>query len=206
MSGPFILSLSLSHTHQWLWHASPAPLLPLQLHFICCRSSRVALLNDSVQPVVGVWVLLIMPVSLWGEKYRQIRPENPGAAAPYHPAWWGPHGPNQTTNSSTSKRRWWPWGLTPGALFISGPKIAFHFSLQVSLLMDFKHAEFQHVLLQFPGFRLFWSRHPPTHMKQSISLTVKSIAFVTLCDESVAQMLTISCHNRIWHIIDGCSD
>lgn len=81
MSGPFILSFP--HTHISDCHApAPAPLLPLQLHFICCRSSRVAPLNDSTQPVVGVWVLLIMPVSLWGEKYRQIRVEYPGAVAP----------------------------------------------------------------------------------------------------------------------------
>lgn len=84
MSDSFILSLfrSHTHTHQCLRHASPAPVLPLQLHFICCRSSRVAPLNDSVQPVVGVLVLLIMPVSLWGEKYRQIRPEDLRALAP----------------------------------------------------------------------------------------------------------------------------
>lgn len=95
MSGP-VHSLSVSHTHQWLRHASPASLLPLQLHFICCRSSRVAPLNDSVRPVVGVWVLLIMPVSLWGEVYRQIRPEKAEAVAPHHLSWWGPDGPNQT--------------------------------------------------------------------------------------------------------------
>lgn len=52
------------HTHQWLWHNSLAPLLPVQLHFICHCSPWVVPLNESAQPVVGVWVLLIMPISL----------------------------------------------------------------------------------------------------------------------------------------------
>lgn len=89
-----ILSLCLSHTHQCLRHTRPAPLLPLQLHFICRRCSRVARLNDSVQPVVGVWVPLIMPVSLWGEKYRQIRPEKELRPCVIPPVG-GPHRPNQ---------------------------------------------------------------------------------------------------------------
>lgn len=97
-SGP-AHSFHLSHTHQWLRHASPASLLPLQLHFICCRSSRVARLNDSVRPVVGVWLLLIMPVSLCGPLYGQMRPEESGAVASHHLSWWRPAGPNRATAS-----------------------------------------------------------------------------------------------------------
>lgn len=129
---PFLL---LSHTHQWLWHTSPAPLLPLQLHFICCRSSRVALLNDTVQPMVGVWVLLIMPVSLWRERYRQIRPEDPGAVAPYHPTWWGASwtqsnykiAPRSNSDGGLEVQYLGPYSLASA----SGSKIAFHFSFWV---------------------------------------------------------------------------
>lgn len=108
-SGP-AHSFHLSHTHQWLRHASPASLLPLQLHFICCRSSRVAPLNDSVRPVVGVWLLLIMPVSLWGALYRQMRPEESRAAASHHLSWWRPVGPDRLTANFYAHQ--WPRGST----------------------------------------------------------------------------------------------
>lgn len=71
---PSSLPHSFSHSFSFTHTSVPPtrPLLPLQLHFICCRSSRVAPLNDSVQPVVGVWVLLIMPVSLWGRSTGKL--------------------------------------------------------------------------------------------------------------------------------------
>lgn len=109
-SGP-AHSFHLSHTHQWLRHASPASLLPLQLHFICCRSSRVAPLNDSVRPAVGIWLLLIMPVSLWGALYGQMRPEESDVAASHHLSWWRPAGPNRATANLYALPGWrWPRG------------------------------------------------------------------------------------------------
>lgn len=51
------------HTHQWLRHTRQTPLLPMQLHFICHCSPWVVSLNECAQPMVGVWVLLIIPIS-----------------------------------------------------------------------------------------------------------------------------------------------
>lgn len=82
-----LMSLSYSPSHRHISASdavAPAPLLPLQLHFTCYRSSHVTPLNYSVQPMVGVWLLLIMPVSLWGKKHSQIRHEISVAVATCH--------------------------------------------------------------------------------------------------------------------------